>query len=220
MDFKALYDNPVTATLLPCAYALATALVALRTKQAGSTSPSFVRVYGLVFALTTAADAYLNGGWSPLKEGSDLQTAASVTFVIVGDFRYFVVLEEASDHALKLVRAVVLAFVVPVSMQVIRASVPNVKNDLALTFLVYEVLFFAFALGLLLFTVKRSRDVTLARRATVFELVQYAVWIAADVGLLTTHEPAFWALRELANLLYYVACVPLMMHLLARRRMN
>jgi len=210
MTFKTLYDSPLVATLLPCVVALATAVLAASRK-------GFVRVYGLVFALTTAADAFLNGGWTPVKEGTALQTAVGVTFVIVGDFRYFVVLEEASAHAFKLVRAVVLAFVVPVSMQVIRATMPRIAGDLSLTFLVYEIFFFAFALGILLFHVERTKDSRLARRATQFELVQYGAWIAADVGLLTLKSDVFWALREVANLLYYVACVPLMMGVLARR---
>lgn len=174
-----------------------------------------VRAYGTVFSIAIAADAWLNGPWTPVK----LKPAwvIPVFFVILGDFRYFVVLEDAFAHALKLVRAAALAFVVPVTMQIIRWRVPRIEQDERVTFLVYELLFMLFALAIRFFVVPRAEDRTLARRATDFELVMYGSWIAADIGILATGIDAFYIVRIVANLLYYVALVPFMMKLLEKR---
>lgn len=177
-----------------------------------------VRAYGTVFSIGIAADAYLNGPWTFVKSGSGWATAVGVFFVIFGDFRYFVVLEEAFRHRAKLVRAVALAFIVPVTSQIIRWSNPRIENDERATFLLYEILFFALAAGLELLVVSRAKDPRLARRATRFELVQYATWIVADVGIIMTRRDAFFGVRIVANLLYYVVFVPTMMKLLEDRR--
>jgi hypothetical protein len=207
MPFKHFYDSPLAATVLPCIAAALILVVALRYK-------GLVRVYGVVFSVTTAADAFLNGPWTPVKPNTALATAVAVTFVIVGDFRYFVVLEAASAHGLQIVRSVVLAFVVPLAMQFVRATMPNIAGDMSSTFLVYEIFFFAFAAGIATFHLPRMRDVRTARWATRFELAQYTTWIVADIGLLTVERDVFWGVRTIANLMYYVACVPFMMRLL------
>jgi hypothetical protein len=208
MTFEKLYDNPLLVTALPCVVAAVVLAVAQR-------RAAFARVFGSVFAVEIAADAWLNGAWSPVKQGTALATGVSITFVILGDFRYFVVLEEASDHAYKLVRAVVLAFLVPVSTQIVRGAMPRLVSDDRSTFLLYEVFFFALAAGIRLFHVGRVRRPRLALRATQFELVQYGTWIAADIGIIVTSADAFHGLRIVANLLYYVAFLPVMLWLLS-----
>jgi hypothetical protein len=207
MSFKALYDNPLASTLLPCVAALVVLAWAQRKRR-------FPRVYGSVFAIAIAADAFLNGPWTPIKAGTSWATAAAVTFVIVGDFRYFVVLEEATKNRFKWLRAVGWALVVPVTTQIVRWRFPRIEHDELSTFLLYEILFFSLAAGVRVFRVPRATNVHLAKRATQFELLQYGLWIAADIGLSTLGSDAFYAVRLLPNLLYYVAFVPAMMRLL------
>ena len=193
---------------MPCAAALVVLVLAQRQR-------GLVRAYGTVFSVAIAADAWLNGAWTPVKLKPEW--VIPVFFVILGDFRYFVVLEEAFAHALKLVRAALLAFVVPVSMQIIRWRVPRIEHDDRMTFLVYELLFLLFALAIRFLVVPRAKDRTLARRATDFELVMYGTWIAADLGIIFAEKDAFYLVRMVANLLYYVALVPFMMKLLEKR---
>ncbi len=209
MSFRSLYDSPLVETALPCVVAAVVLALSLRKR-------GLVRAYGAVFSVGIAADAYLNGGWSPVKSGTGWATAVGVFFVIFGDFRYFVVLEESLPHALKLLRAVGLAFVVPVTSQIIRWSIPRIEHDERSTFLLYETLFFAFAAAIEVLLVPRARNPRLARRATRFVLVQYATWIVADIGLALTDRDGFYLVRLVANLLYYVVFVPFMMKLLER----
>lgn len=208
--FKSLYDTPLVATLLPCIVALVVVLWA-------QTKKPFVRVYGSIFAVGIAADAWLNNAWTPVKSGSSLATAIMVFFVIFGDFRYFVVLEESLHNTHKILRAVGWAFIVPVVTQIVRWSIPRIENDERSTFLLYEILFFALAIFVRHVRAPRAKDATLATRASTFELVQYGTWIASDVGLVLTNADAFYLPRLAANLMYYVAFVPTMMKLLGSR---
>jgi len=210
MSFRTLYDSPLVATLLPCV--ASAVVIALAQRKRG-----LVRAYGTVFGAAIAADAFLNGAWSPVKPGTAWATAVAVFFVIFGDFRYFVVLQEGLHTAHKLVRAAAWAFVVPVTSQLVRWRFPRIEHDERSTFLLYELLFFALAGAIDVLLVGRARDVRLARAATRFELLQYGTWIAADVGLVLTAHDVFYLVRIAANLLYYVAFVPVMMRLLERR---
>jgi len=211
MSFRSLYDSPLVETLVPCVTsALVVAWALLRER-------GLVRAYGVVFGIAIAADAWLNNAWSPVPPNTGWATAVGVFFVIFGDFRYFVVLQESLQNTYKLPRAVGWAFVVPVTSQILRWTFPRIEHDERSTFLLYEILFFAFAAGIATFVAPRARDARLARAATRFELVQYATWIAADVGLTVTNADAFHLARLAANFLYYVAFVPVMMRLLRRR---
>ena len=54
----------------------------------------FFHAFALLFTVEIMADALLTGGWSPLGPGAS--TAASVSavaFVVLGDWRYFLLLE-------------------------------------------------------------------------------------------------------------------------------
>jgi hypothetical protein len=208
--FKSLYDSPLATTLLPCIVAAVVLALAQRKR-------ALVRTYASVFSVAIAADAYLNGPWTPVKPNTALATAVAVFFVIFGDFRYFVVVEESMRHGRKLLRAVAWAFVVPVTAQIVRWSIPRIETDERSTFLLYEILFFALAVFTRFVRVPRAAEPTLAQRATTFELVQYGTWIAADVGLVTLGSDAFYLVRLVANLLYYVAFVPFMARLLEDR---
>jgi len=203
--FKSVYDSPLVATLLPCIAAIIVVGLALLRKDA------FVRAYGALFGVAIAADAYLNGPWTFVKSGTGWATAVSVLFVILGDFRYFVALEVSLQNARIWLRALGWAFIVPVTVQIVRWSVPRIEKDERATFLLYEISFFALAVAMRAARVPRAKNRKLAARVTAFELAQYGLWIAADVGLVATDADAFYAPRLAANLMYYVAFVPVTM---------
>jgi hypothetical protein len=203
---KLLYDNPLVATLLPCIAALLVVLLA--TRKAG-----FARAYGVGFGVAIAADAYLNGPWTFVRQGTAAATAISIFFVILGDFRYFVLIEHALGTKRPLLRAAGWAFVIPVAAQALRWIFPKLATDERSTYLVYELMFFVLACAIA-FSRVRGKASRLARDATAFEIGQYALWALADIALMTTHNDAFFALRLVPNLMYYVAFVPFVLRLL------
>ena len=210
--FHHLYDNPLLATMLPCGVALLVVLAAQWQR-------GFARGFGTVFAIGIAADAWLNGAWTPVRSGTAMATAVGVFFVIFGDFRYFVLLEHGLQEKTGLLRAAAWAFVVPVTAQLVRWQFPRVGNDERSTFLLYELLMLVVVgvtwLLRLPYGTARAR---LLRRATAFEFVQYAVWAGADIGLMKSGQDWFYGMRLVANLMYYVAFVPVMLWLLAKER--
>jgi hypothetical protein len=105
---------------------------------------------------------------------------------------------------------------VPVSVRIVGWIIPRIERDERSTFLLYEILFFVLAIGVRTFRVPRAHKRRLANFSTTFELVQYGTWIVADVGLAFTGADVFYLVRLGANLLYYVAFVPVMMRLIER----
>jgi hypothetical protein len=82
------------------------------------------------------------------------------------------------------------------------------------TFLLYEALFLALALGLLTLALPRVRASGVAapvhrylQELTVFEAVQYGLWAAADVAILAGHDAGF-GLRLVPNFMYYAGFLP------------
>jgi hypothetical protein len=167
----------------------------------------FLRLWGLCSAVAIAADALANGAWSPVPPNTPWATAFGVTFVILGDFRYFLLVERTRETSATKAfgRAIGLAFVVPLLAQLVRATT-SVGSDLRTTFLTYELLFlgfllvYGFALG--------RRGTVLEKRLLGFELTQYATWATIDVLLLATHADILHLARVVPDVLYYVAFVP------------
>jgi hypothetical protein len=209
--FESLYDSPLVATALPCVASIVVIVWAWRFGRVA-------RAYATVFAIAIAADAYLNGPWTFVKSGTTAAGVVGVLFVVLGDFRYFVVVEECMQNAWKLPRAALWALVTPVTAQIIRWRFPQIERDERSTFLVYELLFFLLAAAIRIWRVPRAPLEKSARRATQFEIVMYATWIAADVGLMTSGRDVFYGVRLIGNLMYYVALVPFMTRQLEKAR--
>ena len=187
--FQALYDSPFhipVAAWVGSVVAIGVAIA--RKKLVGFT---------IFFAVICALDAFLTGPWTPLAPDSAAMTAAGITFVIAGDLRYFVLLLDATKSWQRLVAAVALAFIVPIIVQIARAAG---VTELRQVFLIYELCFFALALGIW-FIVRPWSD--FVRRLTRFEIVQYGLWAGADILLLTTGADAAWLIRMVPNLMYY-----------------
>ncbi|MDP1825207.1 MAG: hypothetical protein Q8L48_18255 [Archangium sp.] len=164
----------------------------------------------LAFTAMTALDAFFTGALSPLPAGGALAQPVSIAFVILGDLRLFVLLERFRGEArwpVAVGRAVAWSFLVPVAQAIAIRSAPGTFTDLRRIYLVYELLFVVLAAGLLItrYPSRAAKSPALGWYATSlvgFFLVQYALWVACDVLILTGADFAY-ALRFVPNALYY-----------------
>jgi hypothetical protein len=186
-------------------------LVSLAFLAVLAASPGRRRGLFASLAILVAVDAWLNGPLTPLAGATaPVRTGVGLAFVLVGDFRYFLVAElAASGGAGAWRRALLFTFVVPlVALPVRLLDVPE-----RVLWLVYETAFLVLALVLRHVVWPRrlrggSGDVTAAVRAlTTFQVVQYGLWASADVMLLAGLD-AGWLVRLVPNILYYGAFVP------------
>lgn len=205
---KSIYDSPL---VLPMLAWIAAPLVAAWGLAVWRRTRARIGLVVAVFALEIALDAWLTGVYSPVHAPPALSWVVPVAFVILGDLRYFLLLVSDGGRRLdarRVLASVALAFVVPVTTQLARAASARVHDDEQVNYLVYELLFFALAIGVRIALAARpTASTSLARALTHFEILQYGLWSCADVLLLTGVE-AGWGLRIVPNLLYYVAFLP------------
>jgi len=206
---KELYNSSWILPMLPWLVAPITLFLGLRARG----------VLGWLvagFSVEIALDAWLTGPLSPVHAPPAWDWVVPVVFVILGDLRYFAVVEHCVPTRSRVqagLVAVALAFVVPVATQVARVVSPRVHDDATVNYLVYELLFLALAVVFRVRVVpRRTVDApgrSLALRLTEFEIVQYGLWACADVILISGHlENVGWALRIVPNVLYYVLFLP------------
>jgi hypothetical protein len=166
----------------------------------------------LAFQAAILLDAWLTGHLSPLPPGSAGATAAGVVFVILGDLRYFVLLErfghEAGDRPLRwLALPLGYSLLVPVLAHVSSRVFPS--SELRVVFLTYELMFAALALSIrfALLPRRRGEAVGFVTWLTEYQIAQYGLWATADVIILAGYDVGY-ALRFVPNLMYYVGFVP------------
>ncbi|HWP65744.1 MAG TPA: hypothetical protein VNO26_07520 [Candidatus Limnocylindria bacterium] len=199
--------------------------IASRGRAAGGVAPPaarFVRAYAIVFALETMLDPFAGGPllrWLGLA-GGRAQTAVMVFFVLLGDFRVFLLASvlaggASCPSARHVAAALGWTLVVPLvavgGEALVRAAVDAPPEQSI--WIVYELAFFALAL------VWRTAIVparVAAERAAVraylralwgYVAAYYALWAAADL-LIVAGLDAGWALRMVPNQLYYAWYVP------------
>lgn len=157
----------------------------------------------LLFTATTALDAWLTGSLSPLPSGSLLARNVSIAFVIWGDVRLFVLLQKfRSDDATwkgAWMSGIALAFIVPVVQAIAIRAFPDVFVEQRRIYLVYEAVFEVLGCVLLLSGYARS---WVATSLLGFFVVQYALWVASDVLILSGQSWAY-GLRVIPNAMYY-----------------
>ncbi len=185
----------------------------------------FLVGWAIVFTIEILADALATGMLSPVPPGSSLMTGLGIAFVILGDFRYFLLLEHCiaskpedalTGRGLGPVRAwvpaVIVAFVVPLTSTAIREIFPGTfKDDNRNTFLLYESLFLALAVVYRVVVVPRRAPAALRGyllRLTEFELVQYALWVTADLLIIFARTDVAFLLRLAPNVMYYALFLP------------
>jgi hypothetical protein len=176
-----------------------------RSREA-SPDARFLAIALVVFQLEILIDAWLTSRFTPLAAGSTAATAAVVTFVILGDLRYFVLIERFGRGAGWIWRAALWSLVVPVISTPVRFLW---KGDVRVLFLSYELLFVALAL-VMRFGVLPRLVLSNHRRwldaLTVYLLAQYVLWASADVIILAGVDAGF-GLRLAPNIMYYVGFV-------------
>jgi hypothetical protein len=215
--FKTFYDS---ALQHPGIAFIATALflIVFATRQ------RFLVGFIALFGLEILADAFFTGAYSPVANTAWMQPVA-ITFVILGDYRYFVVLA----HALRAKKtdaiagmgplapwlwAALLAFIVPVLSVIPQKTMPAYFTSMNAIFLVYEAMFFVLALVIYAAVLPKRLagvDPDLARWVkllTLFELMQYGLWATADVLILSGVTEPGYLLRVVPNTLYYGAFLP------------
>lgn len=179
-------------------------------------SGTWLTAFLLLFGLEISLDALAQGELSPLA-GSTLLTPVSIAFVILGDFRFFLLLTKYSSGARSAVgvygMAAAIALVVPLLSGLSQRLMPDTFADMRHVFLAYELALFTLTLGLrLAWYPRRYADVDPAVRRWIgavmaFELVQYGLWASADMVILAGSDLGY-ALRLVPNTLYYALFLP------------
>lgn len=224
-SWKAFYQSDlqgVFAVVLVPACFLVWLLRAPAAAGPGSAAEAaFVRRYCLVFGVLTVVDPICTG---PLTRGLGLggaaATALMLCFVLLGDFRVFLLLfalrqgpRPLADPARRaaLFTLAVPAFAWPV-YQLLAWLRPETPGQML--WLVYELAFAGLALAFRRSLVSDpafdGRPVVRAflRRAMAYVAVYYGLWALSDALILGPGLDAGWALRALPNQLYYALFVP------------
>ena len=179
-------------------------------RAAKTATQRFVYGYALVFSLETLLDPIAAGPLvRALSPSPQVATAVALLFVLLGDFRVYLLVFHLADGmrdlGAALRRAALWTPVVPVSAYALNAALGAMMGELPdqVLWLIHEVLFVGVALWLRRLSAHDAR----LRRAATYVAVYYALWAAADVIILLGHD-AGWLLRVLPNQLYYAFWVP------------
>jgi len=197
----------------------------LRGRAAGGVLPTgaeFVDFYALLFAVETIVDPLVTV-W--LARRLDIAagaagTAVMLPFVLVGDFRVyllvFALIAIATGRTVSSALGTALGWtlVVPLVAYALNNLLHALFDGLGdnSIWLVYELLFTAVALGLARRLPQRVAHVPLRaylRALLLYVAAYYALWAASDVLIQIAGLDAAWALRVLPNQLYYAFWVPL-----------
>lgn len=215
--FQAIYDSPWHS---PAAFwAAGVAFLALWVRR----KPFLVAFFAL-FTIEIVADALATGGWSPLALlKSPWASPIAIAFVILGDFRYFLLIErfarrpdaEPADPTTPAAwaGAAASALIVPVAAALANRTVAARFTDPRWTYLTYEALFVVLALTLRFVVLPRRLAAAPANvrawllAVTGFEIAQYALWVLSDVIILAGADAGF-GLRLLPNAMYYAIFLP------------
>ena len=186
-----------------------------------------VRLYALGWSVETLVDPIATGpllGALPL--GNAGATALGLTFVLLGDFRVFLIVFALCDRdrmgRSPTMEALLWAPIVAVSAFAVHAGLGAVFGPLPTQglWLIHELMFVAMAWVLsarIVPTRASGERVVPLRRITGFVALYYGLWATADVLILSGFD-AGWLLRTLPNQLYYAVWVPFVYVTLTRGR--
>lgn len=204
-----LYDSPINQPLAGWVLTAAT-LFWLVSKQ-----PGWLRLVLTAFAFQLCLDNLLTGAWNPLRADSPLNQPLAILFVILGDWRFFLLTEHFNPNTRHpWLTSLGFALIVPVLQGAVIAILPLAFPTLRHTFVAYELAFLALAVvWRSLVLPKRLRGASEPTRRWLFdlahfEIAQYALWPLADVLILAgtdTGRDAGYALRLFPNVMYYGA---------------
>lgn len=180
----------------------------------------FLWTYSLVFGVETLLDSFATGlaaKWLGIA-GTGAGTALMVGFVLLGDWRVFVlVLRLARPKGRWLRDATLWTLLVPIVALAIESDLerrwPSLPDQTI--WLVYELAFLALALLLRGLLVPRwaaasgaAERLPYLRAVLGYVAAYYALWALADALVMAFGLDAGWALRVVPNQLYYSFWVP------------
>jgi hypothetical protein len=173
-----------------------------------------------VFAIESILDPIVTG---PVLRAlgldeATLGTAVIVVFVLLGDFRVFLLLFRLAAPGAELVPAIrdaarwtVLVPLVALATRGLLEAAPTAVPSQTI-WLLYEIAFFALAVwlhqrGVPSWIVEGPRRAAL-RAVVAYVALYYGLWALADTLILGFGLDAGWALRALPNQLYYAFYLP------------
>lgn len=171
---------------------------------------SFVQAWAVVFAIETILDPVATGPalrWLGITQGP-VAEYAMIPFVLLGDFRVFVLRERlaapSAGTGAAIRRAAGWTLVVPVTAVVVTAALLAALGTVPsmTVWLAYEVAFAVVALVL-----RARTTVPYLRTVLAYVVAYYVLWAAADVIILSGSDLG-WALRVVPNQLYYAWWLP------------
>jgi hypothetical protein len=208
--FKAIYDSPWHS---PAFFWFAGALFLIALAR------HLPWLAGALVLFQTAlfADALATGAWPPGGlQSSSFMTPVAIAFVILGDLRFFVIVERFTRRTMGArgwLLAIGLSLIVPLASTATRLAWPAAFSEPRVTFLTYELMFLALATSLrVLVFPRRLADATPGVRRwllglATYEIAQYGLWALADILILAGVSPAH-LLRLVPNALYYAFFLP------------
>jgi hypothetical protein len=184
------------------------------------TQSRFLKGYFAVFSVSPLLDAWLTAnhvfGIGALPAA--LGTGFALFFVILGDYRYFLLMDGLRPSREKGWRrwmpAVGWSLIVPILTPLIMRVLPPEWRSPRVLFLVYESSFLVLALSwLFLVLPPREKEygprLSFATRQMTFWVVAYyATWVVADVLVLARAGDFAYVVRAFANLQYYAGFAP------------
>ncbi len=211
MSPSEIYSSPWhhPGLLLPLSVAGLVAVVVARLRHPEAWSP-FLRAWLLVFGVEIVLDASLTGFATPLHGHASAERVAGIVFVILGDLRAYLLLERlvAPTRAwpATLARALGWSLIASLAVAVATRVAPATFSNTRHIFLFYECISLAL-FSAWRFAIVPRRDSTLARDVSLFFVVQYAMWVCADVLILSGIDLAY-LFRIVPNATYYGLFVP------------
>lgn len=200
--YGSFFQHPVMLWAIPLLY------VGLRFRAlSGLERPSFLAPYLKLVTVGTLLDATLTTEsiieWASISPG--LAQAIAIVFVILGDFRvlYLVLRLHGSPYQTG-IAALAMSLVVPLLQGLLTQIFPEWFANVRHTFLVYELLFIALLVALLLRQRKLENEpgVQLARDVLVYALTYYCLWATADIIIVAGFDVGY-LIRVIPNVLYY-----------------
>ena len=178
----------------------------------------FIELYALVFCIETMVDPLATG---PLTKGLALgdagATAVMLLFVLLGDFRVFLLIFGMAGRGTAgfLREAALFTLIVPIPAWTADFLLRQVVDDLPAQtlWIFYEAGFATMALVLRGFVIPKRcapDDPAYAplRRAATFAAVYYGLWLTSDLLIVVGGLEVGWLLRVVPNQLYYSFWIP------------
>jgi hypothetical protein len=192
----------------------------------------FVYVYCVVFSVETMLDPVATGPFVRWLGAGDtgLGTAILLTFVLLGDFRVYLLIFRLAKLDTRLAsvigKAAAWTMIVPVFAFAVDSALHAVRPDLPsqTIWLIYELAFLSIAMWLRTVGIERMTSATTIgiryglERIAGYVAVYYALWATADVIIMVLGMDIGWALRVVPNQLYYAFFLPFVYFQLSSRR--